>query len=311
MREAELAELEKSLKDEIEQAEARLDNAEGQFAFRQGKVDRSKALGTSIAREILEEDTSLAIQAAATLREARAALRVLTQGPREQKTLQAKARVESQAAEVARLSEQFERHTMFAPFDGFVTAEHTEIGQWVMQGDPVAEIVELKEVDVEIAVLEDYVAGLDTSVAGEVEISALGGKTFPGRVALVNPQADARAHTFPVKVRVANEFADGQPMIKAGMFARVSLPVAKPVARTLVPKDAVVLGGPSPMIFVAAAAPDKAVVKPVPVKLGSAAGTWIAVTGEVKPGDAIIVEGNERVRPGMEIQTAPKEIPGP
>ncbi len=316
MRQAELAELEKSLKDEIEQAEAKLDNAEGQFAFRQGKVDRSKALGTSIAREILEEDTSLAIQAAATLREARAALRMLTSGPREQKTLQAKARVEAQVAEVQRLSEQFERHTMLAPFDGFVTAEHTEIGQWVMQGDPVAEIVELQEVDVEIAVLEDYVAGLDLSVTGQVEIAALGGdalggRTFPGRVVVVNPQADARARTFPVKVRVANEFADGHPLIKAGMFARVSLPVGKPVARTLVPKDAVVLGGPLPMIFVADGPPDKAVVKPVPVKLGSAVGTWIAVTGEVQPGDPVIVEGNERVRPGMEIQTAAKELHGP
>jgi RND family efflux transporter MFP subunit len=305
---AELVELEKSLKDEIEQAEAKLDNAEGQFAFRQGKVDRSKALGTSIAREILEEDTSLAIQAAATLRESRAALRMLTQGPREQKTLQAKARVEAQVAEVQRLTEQFERHTLVAPFDGFVTAEHTEIGQWVMQGDPVAEIVELKQVDVEIAVLEDYVAGLDTTVVGQVEIAALAGQTFPGRVAVINPQADARARTFPVKVRVDNQFVDGQPQIKAGMFARVSLPVGKPVARTLVPKDAVVLGGPSPMIFMAAGPPDKAVVKPVPVKLGPATGAWIAVTGDVQPGDPIIVEGNERVRPGMEIRTETKDM---
>jgi multidrug efflux pump subunit AcrA (membrane-fusion protein) len=311
MHQAELAELEKSLKDEIEQAEAKLANAEAQFAFRQGKVDRSKALGTSIAREILEEDTTLAIQAGAALREARAALRMLTEGPREQKTLQAEARVEAQAAEVQRLAEQFDRHTMFAPFDGFVTAEHTEIGQWVMQGDPVAEIIELKEVDVEIAVLEDYVAGLDTSVVGEVEIAALGGQTFPGRVAVVNPQADARAHTFPVKVRVENQFVNNQPLIKAGMFARVKLPVGKPVTRTLVPKDAVVLGGPSPMIYVAAGPPEKAVVRPVPVKLGTAAGTWIAVTGEVQPGDAVIVEGNERVRPGMEIVTQLKELAGP
>ncbi len=311
MREAELAELAKSLKDEIEQAQARLDNAEGQFAFRQGKVDRSKNLGTSIAREILEEDTSLAIQAAATLRETRAALRMLTEGPREQKTLQAKARVEAQAAEVDRLAEQFERHTMMAPFDGFVSAEHTEIGQWVMQGDPVAEIVELKQVDVEIAVLEDYVAGLDTAVVGEVEIAALGGQTFPGRVAMINPQADARARTFPVKVRVENQFTDGHPLIKAGMFARVSLPVGKPATRTLVPKDAVVLGGPSPMIFLAAGPPEKAVVKPVLVKLGAATGAWIAVTGEVNAGDSIIVEGNERVRPGMEVKAEPTELKGP
>ena len=305
---AELAELETSLKDEIEQAEAKLDNAEGQFAFRQGKVDRSKALGTSIAREILEEDTSLAIQSAATLREARAALRMLTGGPRDQKTLQAKARVDAQAAEVQRLTEQFERHTLFAPFDGFVSAEHTEIGQWVMQGDPVAEIVEINQVDVEIGVLEDYVAGLDTTVVGEVEVAALSGQVFPGRVAMVNPQADDRARTFPVKVRVENQVVDGQPLIKAGMFARVRLPIGKPVPRTLVPKDAVVLGGASPMLFVAAGPPDKAVVKPVPVKLGPATGAWIAVTGDIKPGESIIVEGNERVRPGMEIRTEPKDL---
>ena len=311
MRQAELAELEKSLKDEIEQAAAKLDNAEAQFAFRQGKVDRSKALKTSVAREILEEDTSLAIQAAATLREARATLRMLTEGPREQKTIQAKARVESQEAEVHRLTEQFDRHTMLAPFDGFVTAERTEVGQWVMQGDPVAEIVELKQVDVEIPVLEDYVDGLDTSVVGEVEIAAAGGRTFPGRVAVVNPQADARAHTFPVKVRVENQFDNGQPLIKAGMFARVSLPVGKPVTRTLVPKDAVVLGGQSPVVFVAAGPPEKAVVKPVPVKLGVAKGAWIAVTGDIKPGEEIIVEGNERVRPGMEVLKQPKELAGP
>ena len=82
------------------------------------------------------------------------------------KTEQARAGVDAQQAEVQRLQEQFDRHTMFAPFDGYVSAEHTEVGQWVMQGDPVAEIVELNEVDVEIAVVEDFVANLNTSVEG-------------------------------------------------------------------------------------------------------------------------------------------------
>src|SRR4029453_16576806 len=110
-------------------------------------------------------------------------------------------------------------------------------------------------------------------------------------VPIVNPQADARAHTFPVKVRVENQFIAGQPLIKAGMFARVSLPVGKPVTRTLVPKDAVVLGGQSPLFFGGAGPPEKAVVRPLPVKLGVAKGTWIAVTGDIQPGEPIIVEG--------------------
>jgi RND family efflux transporter MFP subunit len=306
VRQAELAELEKSLQDEIEQAQAKVDIADANVAFRKAKLDRAKNLGTSISREVLEEESAAAVSAAGALREARAALRLLTEGARDQKTQQAKARVEAALAEVQRLTEQFERHTMFAPFDGFVSAEHTEIGQWVMQGDPVAEIVELRQVDVEIAVVEDYIAHLDSSVVGEVEVPALGQK-FPGQVAIVNVQADARARTFPVKVRVENQFDKNQPLVKAGMFARVTLPVGQPIARTLVPKDAVVLGGPSPLVFVAAPGKDgKSMVQPVPVKLGPATGEWMSVEGPLKAGDQVIVEGNERVRPGQEVRTEAK-----
>jgi RND family efflux transporter MFP subunit len=308
VRQAELSELEKSLKDEIEQASAKVDIADANLTFRKGKVERAKALKTSISRELLEEESAMAIQAAGQLREARAALRLLTEGARDQKTQQAKARVDAAAAEVQRLTEQFERHTMFAPFDGFVSAEHTEIGQWVMQGDPVAEIVELGQVDIEIAVVEDYIAALNTSVTGEVELPSLPGKSFTGQVAVINPQADARARTFPVKVRVDNVLEGSHPVLKAGMFARVTLPVGQPIPRTLVPKDAVVLGGPAPMVFVADGASGKTMVRPVPVTLGPASGVWISVQGELKPGEQVIVEGNERVRPGMEVKAEPKEM---
>ena len=192
---------------------------------------------------------------------------------------------------------------MFAPFDGFVTAEHTEIGQWLMQGDPVAEIVELSQVDVEIAVLEDYVAHLDSSLPVMVEVPALAGQPLVGRIALIVPQADAKARTFPVKVRIDNQVASGQPLLKAGMFARISLPVGQPVPRIVVPKDAIVLGGQSPLVFVAATAGGKTNVRPVPVTLGPALGTWMSIAGEIQVGDLVVVEGNERIRPGQEVRT--------
>jgi multidrug resistance efflux pump len=107
---------------------------------------------------------------------------------------------------------------MKAPFDGWISAEHTEIGQWVMPGDPVAEVVELNEVDVEIAVVEDFIVNLHTSVEGLVDVPALPQEKFVGRVAMINPQADARSHTFPVKVRVQNRIENDQPLLKAGML---------------------------------------------------------------------------------------------
>ena len=311
VRQAELGELENSLQDEIDQVNARLENASAQLAYRQGKVERSRSLGTAVAREIVEEDTSFAVQAAAAVREAKAALRLLTGPARQQKTKQAMARVEAQAAEVQRLTEQFERHTMFAPFDGYISAEHTEVGHWVMQGDPVAEVLELNQVDVEIQVLEDYVAQLNTSTIATVELHALPGQTFQGRVAIINPQADARSRTFPVKIRIDNQLVDGLPQLKSGMFARVALPVGQPTPRILVPKDAVVLGGQSPVVYLAETSGGKTAVRPVPVKLGPAMGTWIAIEGAVKAGDTIVVEGNERVRPGQDVRIETKEMAFP
>jgi RND family efflux transporter MFP subunit len=311
VRQAELGELEKSFGEELEQAQARLAQAQALLRFRQTKMERSKALGSSISKELFEEDFSLATQAASSVREHQAALRILTEGAREMKTEQARAKVEGQRAEVQRLQEQFERHTMFAPFDGYIAAERTEVGQWVMQGDPVAEIVELSEVDVEIAVVEDFIGNLHAQVEGAVEVPALGQERFTGRVAAINPQADARAHTFPVKVRVANRIENDQPLLKSGMFARVTLAVGKPLPCVLVPKDAVVLGGPQPMVYVAATAEGKTTVRPVPVTLGPAQGAWISAIGDMKKGDAVIVEGNERVRPGQDIRTETKEVAYP
>lgn len=311
VRQAELAEMEKSYQEEMDQAIARLANAQAQLAFRQAKQERSRSLGTSVSRELFEEDSALATQAAANVKEAQAAYRMFTGGARQMKTEQARAWVEAQSAEVQRLEEQFDRHTMKAPFDGWVSAESTEVGQWVMQGDPIAEIVELGQVDIEVNVVEDFIANISPSVEATVEIPALPGQRLAGHVAIVNPQADQRAHTFPVKVRMDNQITEGQPLLKAGMFARVTLSVGQPTACVLVPKDAVVLGGPTPMVFVAAGTAGKATVKPIPVTLGPQSGAWIAAIGDIKEGEQVIVEGNERVRPGQEIRVETKEVAYP
>jgi len=303
--------MEKSYQDEVDQEQAKLANAQAELAFRQTKMLRSRSLGTSVAKELYEEDSAAAQKADASVHEHQAALRMLTQGPRQMKTEQVRARVTAAQAELARLEEQFDRHTMKAPFDGWISAEHTEVGQWVMQGDPVAEVVELHAVDVEISVVEDFIGNLHAAVEGAVEIPALGQERFTGRVAAINPQADARSHTFPVKIRVANRIENDQPLLKSGMFARVTLAVGKPTPCVIVPKDAVVLGGPSPMVLVAASAGDRTTVRPVPVTLGPAQGAWIAAIGDMKEGDQVIVEGNERVRPGQDIRTEPKEVAYP
>jgi multidrug efflux pump subunit AcrA (membrane-fusion protein) len=151
---AELKELETSFQDEVEQAQAKVAIADANLTYRHAKLARSKSLGPSIARELLEEDSSLSAQAVATVREAQSALRLLTDGARQQKTEQA-PRARSSGRRGATVEQQFDRHTLFAPFDG--VSEHTE-SVTVMQGDPVRDRrVEMSKSDHG----RDYIANLN------------------------------------------------------------------------------------------------------------------------------------------------------
>lgn len=306
---AALAEMEDAHEDEVHQARAQLGSAEANLRFQEAKLERARNLGNAITKELFEETTSLQLQALANQQNAQAALRLLTGKSWDRKHEQWQARVAVQEAEVERLSEQYERHTMFAPFDGWITREYTEVGQWLMQGDSAAEVAELGSVDIEIAVLEDYVSKLRRSSANEkgtpaeVEVTALRGQRFTGTVEVINPQADSRARTFPVKVRVQNVIDEHGPLLKAGMFARVTLPVGEPKSMPLVPKDAISIGGKSPVVYVVDSAGGKASVRAVPVTLGVASGQWVSVgEHEVRAGEQIVVEGNERLRPGQEVR---------
>jgi RND family efflux transporter MFP subunit len=209
--------------------------------------------------------------------------------------------VRVQEAEVARLEDLLERHTIRAPFQGYVVAEHTEVGEWLDKGEPVAEIFALDVVDVTIPVLEDYVSHLTVGMPVVVSVGAVSEEKLLGKVALVVPTADVRARTFPVKVRLQNRPSGGTLLLKAGMFARATIAVGKKTLALLVPKDAIVLGGRKPVIYVL----DGTFARPVPVDLGVAEDSLIQVFGDVKAGQRVVVRGNERLhKQGQQVRVA-------
>jgi hypothetical protein len=85
------------------------------------------------------------------------------------------------------------------------------------------------------------------------------------------------------------------------------LAVGQPEPALLVPKDALVLGGPSPVVYVVRADPQtqQPSAVPVPVQVGVAAEDLIQVSGELQAGQRIVVQGNERLRPGSPVNVLP------
>jgi RND family efflux transporter MFP subunit len=282
-------------------------SAEARKTYMKARWDRWQKLyetNRAISEEELDEAVSSGIEAEQAYLEAKAAYDLAVAGPRKEQIAQARALAAVQEATVERLKDQLTKHTIISRFDGYVTAEHTEVGQWVQQGDPVADVVALDEVEVAAYVVEQHVTHVRVGMQVIVEVPAIPGQRFSGVVAEIVPQADVQSRTFPVKVRVANEFTDNVPLLKAGMYARVSLPTGSKQSATMVSKDALVLGGPQPMVFVVEGATENGQtgkVAPVPVQVGVADGGLIQVTGPLKAGQLVVVQGNERLQPGEDV----------
>ncbi len=95
-----------------------------------------------------------------------------------------------------------------------------------------------------------------------------------------------------------------ESVLKAGMLANVRVWRPGVPPGLLVPKDAIVLGGPSTVVvFVVKRVGEKKRslerVEMVPVQLGLADQDWIQVQGPLAAGDRVVVQVIERLRPGQ------------
>lgn len=290
--------------------EARLDYARSRVA----RLGRLAERGTSTVDELQDAQTEVrAIEA--QLQGSRANLALVEAGPRQEQIAQAAAAAAVQTAAVERIEDQLGKHTIRAPFDGWVVERFAEKGQWLSRGDLVARIAELDRVEVEARVPELSIGSLRRGAEVRVEFDAAADQVWLGTVNHIVPQADLRSRSFPVKILVHNRVEDGIPVLKAGMLARVWLPVGKTGEVVVVPKDAIVLGGPRPFVFAVdpadtaaggpAAADGPGIVRPVEVSLGAAIEGHVEILAGLQPGALVVVRGNERLRPGMAVTFRP------
>ena len=317
LRQHELQELKNGAReDERRESEARMKAADSAKKLALLKLSRVKGLidRNAATREEIDDVSAVSETATAMHLAAKAAHDLVIAGPRPERIAQAQARSDAAKEEINRLEDILEKHTIKAPFDGYVVAEHTEEGQWIESGRLVAEIVEVNPIEVRVAVQESYIPRLSLQMTAKIDVEAIPSQSFAGTVTAIVPKADEKSRTFPVRVTLKNpQQADGTPLLKPGMFAKVELPVDQKNHVLLVPKDALVLGGPKPVIYVVVSddKTKKKTVRPVPVQLGISLNSWIEVSGELKAAQEVVVEGNERLRPGAEVLTETAKIKPP
>jgi RND family efflux transporter MFP subunit len=205
------------------------------------------------------------------------------------------------SAEISQLQAQIDRYEydlvksrIVAPFNGYITREHTEVGQWIGEGGPVVELVDIDIVEINVALPERYISKVKVGDKVVMNFDALPEVTVEGEITSIVPQADRGARTFPVEVTIDNK----NHVIKSGMVARVSFLVGAPSVAKLVPKDAIVEFNNSNFVYVV----NNGTAQPIPVSMGQAYKNLIEVIGPVQPGQLVIIRGNERLQPGQPVK---------
>ncbi len=213
----------------------------------------------------------------------------------------AESEKQAQGARISQLQAQIERHEydlsrskVVAPFNGYVTSEYTEVGQWINKGGQVVELIDTDTVKITVDVPERYVSQIKLDEKVIIKLDALPDLEIEGRIGSIVPQAYREARTFPVKVEVENK----DHAIKSGMVARVSFLIGEPSLVKLVPKDAIVESNNSKFLYVV----NNGTAQPMPVSTGIAYKNLIEVIGPIETGQLVVIRGNERLQPGQPVK---------
>ena len=185
-----------------------------------------------------------------------------------------------------------------APYGGVITQRRTVAGAYVKAGEGVVGMIDDGSLEIEADVPANRLAGLapGTKVSFRLDGRGTYRATVRARVPEENPLSRTR------RVRFVPDFPDSAGNannLAAGQSVTLAIPAGTVRQVITVDKDAILKRKGRSVVFVVGAG--NAAI-PRPVKLGEAVGGRFVVLGGLKPGELVVVRGNERLRPGQKIR---------
>lgn len=142
---------------------------------------------------------------------------------------QALADLETARAALVRAEEALENTNLIAPFEGILSAQDVEAGDYVSLGETLFRLVDLDPLEMTGFLTERQVAMVTSGLEAKVHLSD--GRTLTGKVSYVAPAADEMTRTFKVRVSMPNFDMN----VPDGLTARLAIPASEVSAHRISP----------------------------------------------------------------------------
>jgi RND family efflux transporter MFP subunit len=180
-----------------------------------------------------------------------------------------------------------------APFDGVITARFVEPGAVVGPGGQIATLQNQSELELDVTAPLSTVGGIEIGAPIDVRVDELGDARIRGTARALVPNENPALRSAVLKISIPA--AHG---LMPGMYARIVVPGTRTIIPAVPVSALVTRAGQTGVFAIRAGRADFVPVQPGQVQNGS-----IAITGSVRPGDAVVTSDLERVTQGAAVAT--------
>lgn len=189
---------------------------------------------------------------------------------------------------------EYDRGFTRSPISGRINYLFVDEGEFVERGKPIADIVNVGKIKVNVNVPELDVRYLKVGQTVAVKVDAFPDRQIQGKIDFVAYKADPATKTFHVKVIIDNPTHE----VRSGMIGRAAFLKRIIPAALAAPIFALVDKGGERILFVE----KDGLVHARTVSIGVIEGDRVQITKGLEPGDNLIVIGQKEVEEGMMVQ---------
>lgn len=197
---------------------------------------------------------------------------------------EAVARLKTSKAELENAKLSLSRCTILSPMEGIVNRIHVENGSYLASGDPVAHILQIDKLKVEVGIPESDVDAVRKIKSFDMTIDALGGRTCTGEYHYLYKTSDSMARLYNLEIKVDNPNGEILP----DMFVRVNVVKKQDPRGLAIPIYSLVTVGKTTGVYVE----KEGIVHFKPVETGFLDGWKTEVKQGLEPGENVVVVGH-------------------
>ncbi|MDY7804984.1 efflux RND transporter periplasmic adaptor subunit [Burkholderia stagnalis] len=204
------------------------------------------------------------------------------------------------AAAVRQLDARIQQKSIRAPFSGQLGIRRINLGQYLNAGDAIATLTQLDPLYVNFTLPQQDMSRLTSGAPVQVTVDAVPGRVFTARISAIEPRIDGETRNVAVQALLPNT----DRLLKPGMYVTARLVLPATTDNIVLPLTAIQTSASGDSVVVVKGADAQGVGKAVavPVITGRRLGEEVLVSQGVKPGDIVVMAGQNRLPPGATVK---------